>query len=130
MHDSNAQAVSWNVRERDKAAGLACSRGEAPPIPIPFFSSILGCKALNRPSLLMELYLIPNVDHIELFAASSGSSILSVFGTTIELSELLGFRSSPLLECFPRGELGLEEAAAAAAGDGIGSHGTFQRGVA
>lgn len=117
-----AQAVSWKVRERDSAAGLACSRGEV--VAIGFLSSILGCKAFNRPSLLMELYLIPSVDHIELFAASSGTSILNVFGTTIELSELL--RSSPLLERFPRGELGLE---AVGDDDGIWSHGRFQNGA-
>lgn len=122
--------------DRDKAAGLACSRGEG--VTICFFSSPLGCKALKRPSRLKESYLIPSVAHIELFAASSGSSIRRVFGTTIELSaffgssgslpsELFGLRSSPFLECFPSGELGQEPVPfRSVAGEGIDSHGTFQ----
>lgn len=122
--------------ERDKAAGLACSAGEAEIIS--FFSSPFGCKALNKPSLLTESYLIPSVSHIELFAASSGSSILSVLGTRIELSEsldsersspgeLLGLSNSPFLECLPSGELGPEVLVVwFVAGGVVGTHDTFQ----
>lgn len=50
--------------------------------------------------------LIPKVDHMELLAASSGSSILSVLGTQrlrSFVSSACGFAS---LECFPKvGEL-------------------------
>lgn len=69
--------------------------------------------------LLMESYLIPSVAHIELFAASSGSSIRNVFGTKILRSGLFcsddslplglfGSSKSPSLGCFPNDELGLE----------------------
>lgn len=116
----NGQALSWKLMDRDKAAGFACNRAEV--LTFCFFSSPLGCKALKRPSLLKESYLIPNAAHIELFAASLGSSILNVFGTTTELSslfasecsfpsELFGLRSSPFLECLPSGELGPEPVA-------------------
>lgn len=50
--------------------------------------------------------LIPNVDHMELFAASSGSSILSVLGTQRFCSIVASTCEFASLECFPKiGEL-------------------------
>jgi hypothetical protein len=76
---------------------------------------------LKRPPPLIELdfsFVIPRVAHIELFAASLGSSILKVFGTKTPVSDLVpslegsskqgGLRMLPSLECFPSGKVGLE----------------------
>ena len=54
--------------------------------------------------------LIPKVDHIELFAASSGSSILSVLGTHRHCSVVSSTCEFASLECFPKvGEPLLEQ---------------------
>lgn len=112
--------LSWKLSERDKAAGLACNTGDASAMQ--FLSSALDWKPLNKPPPLLELLfsaLIPSVAHIELFAASLGSSILRVFGTNTVFSvsvEGCSFsvfdgvlRMLPSLECFPRvGEEGPE----------------------
>lgn len=46
--------------------------------------------------------LIPKVDHMELFAASSGSSILSVLGTQRHCSFVSSACEFASLECFPK----------------------------
>ncbi|BAS71446.1 Os01g0263900 [Oryza sativa Japonica Group] len=49
--------------------------------------------------------LIPRVAQMELFAASSGSSMRSVLGTHSDFSSLSSFSGrEESLECFPRGE--------------------------
>lgn len=97
---------------------------------------------MKRPPPFRELdfsFLIPSVDHIELFAASLGSSILSVLGINtlfpewvLSLSgfsfcEFMGLRMFPSLECFPRvGELGPELEAEFLTEDCGDMHGIFQ----
>ena len=112
--------LSWKLSDRDKAAGLACSTEDV--LTRRLLSSPFVWNALKRPPLLRELvfsFLIPSVVHMELFAASLGSSILKVFGIQTHLSELFtltdsfcefaGLRRFPSLECLPKvGELGAE----------------------
>ncbi|WVZ22054.1 hypothetical protein V8G54_000598 [Vigna mungo] len=70
----------------------------------------LGGKAWKRPPELALSLLVPSFDHMELFAASPGSSILRVLGIKKFCSELLrisfclfdGVMMFPFLECFPK----------------------------
>lgn len=69
----------------------------------------LGSNALNIPPFVTrsaDSCLMPRVAHIELLAASSGSSILRVLGIHTPLSCLPSPVGLPSLECFPNvGEL-------------------------
>ncbi|KAF5769908.1 hypothetical protein HanXRQr2_Chr14g0653591 [Helianthus annuus] len=88
-----------------------------------FLSSLLDWNALNIPPPFPPTvlsFLIPNVAHIELFAASSGSSIRNVFGAQRLFSGSSSFvissSSFSARECFPNGEIGPEVDAAKVAG--------------
>lgn len=76
----------------DKAAGLAWSAGDAVVVVswCFFVSLLLSWNALKFS------FLIPSVAHIELLAASSGSSILRVLGIRIEFFGFLDLSSQSL----------------------------------
>ena len=131
--------LSWKLTDLDNAAGLACKTFEVSDMW--FLSSFFGWKDLKSPPPLIESalsFLMPSVAHMELFAASPGSSILNVFGIQRDLSELpsfggsssseeLGLKVFSSLECFPNvGELGPELGPAAFGDAGWGSQGMFQ----
>ena len=109
------QEFSWKLRDLDKAAGLALNTGEASTTWS--FSSFFDWNPLNMPPPVTHSFLIPKVAHMELFAASLGSSILNVFGTRTDPFLCLEGDSSckwscfsaTTRECFPSvGELGPE----------------------
>lgn len=93
--DVNLQELSWKTRDLDKAAGFACKTDEASATWT--FSWPLGWKVLNRffPPVI-DSFFIPSVAHMELFAASLGSSILKVFG--VKTCPFLCLTPSSLLE--------------------------------
>ncbi|WVZ20455.1 hypothetical protein V8G54_007777 [Vigna mungo] len=100
------------------------------------FSSFFDWNPLNMPPPLTHSFLIPKVAHIELLAASLGSSILKVLGTKTDPFLCLEgsswtcscFAESSSLECFPRvGEFGPEPGdLGAGAAWCVGNHGMFQ----
>lgn len=98
--------LSWNAFDLDRAAGFASNA--LLDSDLSAFPSVGDWNALNIPPFEMGSFfpgLIPNVLHIELFAAASGSSILSVLGIQRLFSCFSSSCEFKSLECFPRGDV-------------------------
>uniref|UniRef100_A0A7C8Z0H5 Uncharacterized protein n=1 Tax=Opuntia streptacantha TaxID=393608 RepID=A0A7C8Z0H5_OPUST len=103
-------ALSWNAFDRERAAGFACNALSGSDFSA--FPSVWDWNALNIPPFVMGLLfpgVIPNVLHIELFAAASGSSILSVLGIQRFFSLFSSSCKFRSLECFPKGDASPEQ---------------------